>query len=85
MLAANLKDNSYKISNVLKEGNKSLYELNTLADSNVTSIQSERVRLKEHSDTTAFSTLSLCVLLVFVICVFIGTYMFMKLFPKNLQ
>ena len=44
-LAASLKDNSYKISNVIKEGNKSLNELNTLADSNVTSIQGESKRL----------------------------------------
>lgn len=81
-LSASLKENSYKISNVIKEGNKSLNELNTLADSNVSSIQTESKRLKEHSDSTSFSTLSLCVLLVFVMMVFIGTYMFMKMFKK---
>jgi hypothetical protein len=82
LLAASLKDNSYKISNVIKDGNKSLNELNTLADNNVESIQGETKRLKEHSDSTSWSTLSLCVLLVVVMMVFIATYMFMKLFPK---
>jgi len=81
-LAASLKDNSYKISNVIKEGNKSLTELNTLADNNVTSITSENRKLREHSESTSLSTLSLCVLLVFVMMVFIGTYMFMKMFKK---
>eukprot|EP00026_Physarum_polycephalum_P011629 Phypoly_transcript_11867.p1 GENE.Phypoly_transcript_11867~~Phypoly_transcript_11867.p1 ORF type:complete len:248 (+),score=40.12 Phypoly_transcript_11867:103-846(+) len=82
VLSASLKDTSYKIHNVIKEGNKSLNELNTLADGNVTSIQTENKKLKEHSDSTTFSTLSLCVLLVIVMMLFISTYMFMKMFPK---
>lgn len=45
-LTANLKDNSYKISNYIKDGNKSLTELSSLVDTNVGTIQIEGRRLK---------------------------------------
>ena len=81
-LAASLKDTSYKISNIIKDGNKKLNDLDTLAEHNVAAIQTESQRVKEHSDSTSLSTLSLCILLVFVMMVFIGTYMMMKMFKK---
>lgn len=82
-LTANLKDNSHKLSNIIKDGNKSLAELQTLAENNVGTILTEGQRLKQYAASTSWSTLTLCVLLVLVMMVFIGTYVFMKIFPKN--
>jgi len=81
-LSSTLKYNSEKILGTIRDGNKSLNELNSLADTNVTAIRTEKQRLQEYSASTSWSTLSLCVILMFVVMIFVGTYMFMKLFPK---
>jgi len=82
LLSSSLKESSFRISKLITEGNRSLDELNVAADGNVSKIETENQRLKEHSAATAYSTLTTCILLLVITLMFIGTYMFMKMFRK---
>eukprot|EP01113_Clastostelium_recurvatum_P027113 TRINITY_DN3264_c0_g1_i6.p1 TRINITY_DN3264_c0_g1~~TRINITY_DN3264_c0_g1_i6.p1 ORF type:complete len:397 (+),score=124.68 TRINITY_DN3264_c0_g1_i6:256-1446(+) len=81
-MVASLKQHSVGISRRVQSDNKKLDDLNVLAESNNQKIERENQRLKEISQQSSWSFLSMCLILVFVAGVFVMTYMFIKLFPK---
>lgn len=81
-LSQNLKENSRNIEKLITDSSVALDELDGHTSNNLSKIEEENKKLKDYTDTISKSTLTLWVVLVLVTLVFMGTYIFMKLFPK---
>jgi len=81
-MAETLKEYSRGIEKRLVQDNLKLGELSQLTSSNVTKVEDETKRLKTHTHTSWWSTLSMCLAMCLVAMVFVSTYLFIKLFPK---
>ncbi|KAN0006501.1 hypothetical protein ACTFIU_003213 [Dictyostelium citrinum] len=77
-----LKNHSNTMSTKLSEEDKKLNELGQLVDISSSKIQRQNENLKDYTSKSTRDTLNYCVIIVFVLIVFIFTYMLMKLSKK---
>ncbi|KAM9977686.1 hypothetical protein ACTFIR_011557 [Dictyostelium discoideum] len=77
-----LKNHSNTMSTKLSEEDKKLNELGQLVDTSSSKIQRQNLNLKDYTSKSTKDTLNYCLIIVFVLIVFIFTYMLMKLSKK---
>ncbi|KAM9998579.1 hypothetical protein ACTFIY_008223 [Dictyostelium cf. discoideum] len=77
-----LKNHSNTMSTKLSEEDKKLNELGQLVDTSSSKIQRQNLNLKDYTSKSTRDTLNYCLIIVFVLIVFIFTYMLMKLSKK---
>ncbi|KAK5580185.1 hypothetical protein RB653_000198 [Dictyostelium firmibasis] len=77
-----LKNHSNTMSTKLSEEDKKLNELGQLVDTSSSKIQTQNQNLKDYTSKSTKDTLNYCIIIVFVLIVFIFTYMLMKLSKK---
>jgi len=82
LLARTLKENSHGVAAILAKDNKNLDTLDEAVTSNVSVITTTNDKLKTHTKSTFSWTLSYWMMMLCVAMIFMGTYMFIKLFPK---
>ncbi|GAM28484.1 hypothetical protein SAMD00019534_116600 [Acytostelium subglobosum LB1] len=82
MYTEHLKNQSNKLSSKLESDDKMIGEINVMLGSNRTKIGDQSKKLKDYTDGSSKDMLNYCLIIVVVLLVFMGTYMFMKITPK---
>eukprot|EP01133_Synstelium_polycarpum_P019350 gene19350-23168_t len=82
-IASRLKLQSTQFSNKLASDDSKINELQSLITDNHLKAESVNSRLNQHIKRSSRDTLNYCFIIVVVLCVFSGTYIFMKLNSKQ--
>ncbi|EGC34456.1 hypothetical protein DICPUDRAFT_153352 [Dictyostelium purpureum] len=82
-LSKNLKNHSSDMSRKLNEEDKKIDKLNQLMDTSSSKIDRQNQNLKDYTSRSTRDTLNYCLIIVFVLILFIVSYLVIKFFSKS--